>query len=102
MGWVNPRSEVIVAGMEGVMAHLGEVTERQYNKVIAAAGEHVETGHLISHIHMKRHNKGYAIVFDDPNILSINWGHFQTYTNDKGLKQKRWVEGIHIAEKGLT
>lgn len=100
MGWVDPRTNEIVAGLPGVTAALKEAAERQKAKVMAKAAGHVDSGWLINHIDIRRHNKGYAIVFTDPNIISINYGHWLRETK-RGPKL-RWVEGIHIIEEGLS
>lgn len=99
MGWVDPRTNEIVAGLPGVTAALKETAETQKAKIVAAAAQHRKTGALISSISIRRHNKGYAIVFADPNIISINYGHWLRET-EMGPKLK-WVDGIHIIEEGL-
>lgn len=100
MGWVDRDTNKIVAGLPGVTATLKETAERQKAKIMAKAAGHVETGWLISHIDVRRHARGYAIVFTDPNIISINYGHWLRETR-RGPKI-RWVEGIHIIEEGLS
>ncbi|MFD8789271.1 MULTISPECIES: DUF5403 family protein [Streptomyces] len=94
MGWVHPRTNEIAAGLEGVQAAVEAQAHVQHSKVMAKAANHVDTGRLISNITVRRHNKGQAIVFKDPNILSINYGHF--------TKDGTWVEGIHIIEEALS
>ncbi|MFG2620735.1 DUF5403 family protein [Streptomyces sp. NPDC048507] len=99
MGWVDPRTNEIAAGLPGVKSALKEAAERQKAKVMAKAAGHVESGWLINHIEVQEHEKGYAIVFTDPNILSINYGHW--YRRTKKGPPIKWVDGIHIIEEGL-
>ncbi|SHN24741.1 DUF5403 family protein [Streptomyces yunnanensis] len=99
MGWVHPRTNEIVAGLPGVKAALKETAGKQKSKVMAKAAGHVETGWLIEHISVEEHDKGYAIVFTDPNIISINYGHW--LRKSKNGPPIKWVEGIHIIEEGL-
>lgn len=94
MGWVHPRTNEIVAGLPGVQAEVSALAVRQHAKVIAKASRHIDTGRLISNITIENHRKGKAIVFHDPAILSLNYGHH--------TKKGRWVEGIHIIEEALS
>ncbi|MGW2398505.1 DUF5403 family protein [Kitasatospora sp. NPDC001664] len=94
MATVDPKLDERIAGMPGVMAELkAEALEREL-RAKAVAALHIETGAFIEGIKVKRHRKGYAVLFSDPESLDKNYGGFNK-------RAGRHVDGVHAIEAAL-
>ncbi|GEB50444.1 DUF5403 family protein [Streptomyces cacaoi] len=100
MANVDRNTADLVAGLPEVLDEVKDAAEHQAGKARAKAGRHVETGHLLSHIKVVRHRKGYAVDFDHPHIVSVNYGHW--LRREKAGPKLKWVDGIGVIEEALS
>lgn len=77
------RCKTVPAKDEGVDAELRIQAIGRAGKAKAVAGVHSDTGQLKGSIHVSKHEKGYSVDIDDPNAVSIIYGH----------EYEGWAEG---------
>lgn len=88
-------------GLESYLAHLPEVrnevrdaAEERADRIRAVAAAHRHTGAFAASIKTEPGTTDTVIYSDDPNVLSIEYGH--------QVPDGRFVEGIHAFQAGLA
>lgn len=88
-----------IATLPGVNDAVRDEAERRAYKVRSAASAHRNTGAFAASVKVVKasgphRRQDWLVAINDPNAISINWGHIDSKTG-------RPVRGIHAIEKGL-
>lgn len=94
MATVRSDLDSIIAHLPEVKAEVKAEAERRAARIRAVAAGHVDTGRFLASIKTATGDVDTVIYSDDPNALSINYGH--------QAPDGSHVEGIHAFEAGLS
>lgn len=94
MAELDRNLDSIIAHLPGVVDAVKAEAEQRAARIRAVASGHVDTGRFLDSIKTETGSTDTVIYSDDPNALSINYGH--------QAANGRMVPGVHAFEAGLT